>query len=386
MIDDLTGGERVRFNRYRNPEGLIPEDTREGQQRYGDFENDPEGAYFMPSYLSYSDYSGGTVEQSNVRVFREQFEALEYEEWWGVYGGHGTTAIVLKNDADERHDDLREFFEGLENDLVADDDDHSELEMEREQEDWNSYGAGDFERELRIYVPEDMEDRLERALEGKLFMFWRLLAEVANFSTYFEQGGGAVFDIDGVVWKTVARATDDEWVQLLTMLEDAGEDWRAYEYNGALYSFVRAIANTKFSQDELVALAWRKYGKAQFRRELRAGFGDTWGWHQADKLSDAQRAGLEHSLAQIESLNEASTSFLFWSVLQPIWDAQHPGYGGPIGGGEPIRFNFHWMTRYFARWALTAEFAVFMDALSDGSWANVQMFVPALREFMAQQK
>ena len=60
-------GNRVRYSPYGN------EDLRGRQLPYGRFHHDPRGDFVQPNYLSYSDYSGSTVERSNVRVFAREF-------------------------------------------------------------------------------------------------------------------------------------------------------------------------------------------------------------------------------------------------------------------------------------------------------------------------
>lgn len=154
MID----GPRYRFSPYKGGE---PEDY--STFAYSAFEPDPKGGFVMPNYMGYSDYSGSLVEKSNVRSFTETFGELQGKEWWLLHGGHGTEAIVVRRDADEREPEIGEFIDGLENYPLADESLHSEMEMEAHDEAWKSFGRSDFRTAL---MDED------RAPEGTSFNEW----------------------------------------------------------------------------------------------------------------------------------------------------------------------------------------------------------------------
>jgi hypothetical protein len=139
-------GRRVKYEPLLNNE---PEDPGEREEfPYDRFPSDSHGDYVEPNHLGYSDYGGSTVERSNYRVFVEQFAEHQGTEWWSLYGGHGTAAIVVRRDADERVPEIGEFLDALESYPLADEDDHTQLEMELEDDAWRDYGLADFRRWL----------------------------------------------------------------------------------------------------------------------------------------------------------------------------------------------------------------------------------------------
>lgn len=143
MID----GERLKpSGRY----GVPTEEELADESRvvWDTFESYKNGQYVEPKYMAYSDYSGSLVERSNVEEFSEQFAELEGQEWWERYGDHGSRGVVVRRDADARVPEIGEFFEALDSYPLANEERHSELEMNQRQEDWDSYGRGDFERWL----------------------------------------------------------------------------------------------------------------------------------------------------------------------------------------------------------------------------------------------
>lgn len=388
---DIGVGERYRIgDRYGSPEPetfAFKKKPKRVQHHfnYSQLEHDPQGPFVIPNLLSFGEYdNSGTVERSNNRVFKEQFASLEHREWWPIGGNYGE-GVVVRVDADERHEDLREFFDSLANYPLADEDDHSQMEMEQEEENWRDYGAGDFEREVRKYAPEELQERLEKALEGHTFELFRAMNEATG--SYPEQEStSTLFHEERMVWETLAKATDEEWGQFVFLLEDEKTNW---DYRGDGYTFVRGLHDRKLSQNELVALAWKKYGREQFKAELAKGFRDTWGWGNVEKLSEVERNALEAAFSTLQNLPEGSYDALAWGLLFPIWDEKNTeGYRAVVQGywAEPVRFEMHWLTRYFARWALHPEFAVLLDGLAEGTTKHLPDFVPMYREFFAQQR
>ena len=417
MLPDIIGGERLSFYSYETKygsgacSGKIPKSRRHDTFTWYEFENSDAGPYFAPNYVSYSDYSGGTVEQSNYRVFIEQFADLEFREWWRRGGGHGSMGIVLRVNADERHEGIREFFEGLVDYPLADEEDHSNLEMEREEEDWNSYGASNFERAVKYGAPEELEDRVEHAFDGNWYWLWRAMSEITNDNVSFEEGGGAVWPFEESVNRTLAKATDDEWVTLLELAEQNNDG--DYEYRGRIYKFLKALRDTRIEQNELVKRAWKRFGLAQFKKELREAFITTWSdtttryipnpvFHEgvpgagvtsparmirAPGLTEGQKREIELDYKRLMEASPHALTLLFFELLAPIWDERNPAtYQSSIHMRDRgIDFNFHWSTRYFARWAVYEDFAILLDALEEGDVQSVAHFKPALAEFFAQQ-
>lgn len=109
---------------------------------------DPTECYVLPSYASGSDYSGDLVEVSNHKALLEMMpdsytDGLEYLDY---SGGYGTFGLAIRFDAVAEA--LIESLEGLEDYPVLDEDLHSQLEMESQNEAWESDIRSDFKKAL----------------------------------------------------------------------------------------------------------------------------------------------------------------------------------------------------------------------------------------------
>lgn len=138
--------------------------------RYGNWRDDTKGPWLVPEYLSGSDYSGGLVTRSNVRVWREMFAAGEDDWWCEVSGGHGTYAIVVK--AAEMPNDALETLCALSDYPLISEDDHSALEIEAQDQAWEDT----YRHDLTI------------ALDGRFGAIWEedqeeRRAELARYGT-----------------------------------------------------------------------------------------------------------------------------------------------------------------------------------------------------------
>lgn len=143
-----------------------PFDEREALTTWNRWHDDSEGRWFLPEYLSGSDYVGCLVEQSNARVFRERFADGEGRWWREVTGGYGTFGVLVRTLAYRNCTDVREFFDALEDYPLASDDDHSDLEFEAMCEAWENYGRADFLREVKAYARHIMGESYEDAIDA----------------------------------------------------------------------------------------------------------------------------------------------------------------------------------------------------------------------------
>lgn len=202
----------------------------------------------VPALLSYSDYSGSTVERSNERVWAKEFADSENEAWTTVGGGHGTTAVVIRVEA--MTDEMREFLDALEDYPVADESDMSELELELQQEAWDNWAAREFKNlalkaataEAVEMFPDADEGLVEEAVDeafdnldkDALFQMFHDAAEAANEYWETETGGDQYIDMKRVVEKGLDAETVVEFLieqklldENVLMSEDAAQLWRA---------------------------------------------------------------------------------------------------------------------------------------------------------------
>jgi len=121
---------------------------------YGDFRESPDGDYLIPDDLGGSDYSGGLTQKSNYQVFLGR-----YGHRHGIYklwGGFGTYAIAIHKDRLEDEDIKKDLY-GLQDYCILDDEAHSDLEHEAENEAWEN-GVRDDIRKLLVEELKDYFD------------------------------------------------------------------------------------------------------------------------------------------------------------------------------------------------------------------------------------
>lgn len=173
----LSYGQLERLSQYdKTP--LIERD-----EYTGEFER----LVYVPDLLSGSDYSGGSLQASNFRVFKDSFKATQGQEWWELYGGHGTYAIAIALNC--HNADMVDFLKDLADYPVADEDDMSELENEAESEAWENWIRSDFTRELKKHFNEDTIDELTDAELREIFT-----CGMDRANEYYEhETGGGVF-------------------------------------------------------------------------------------------------------------------------------------------------------------------------------------------------
>jgi hypothetical protein len=152
---------------------------------------------FCPSFFSSGDYSGSLVELSNLQCWIEDYGKLPGV--WELYGGHGSSGLAL--DVRFITEDMLEALESLQNYPVMDEDHLSHLELEKEQEAWESWAREDFRKALTRKLPEALgleekddeettlldlvrweraEEKLEELTDDKLYSLLYEAMERAN--------------------------------------------------------------------------------------------------------------------------------------------------------------------------------------------------------------
>jgi hypothetical protein len=114
---------------------------------YGDVKHE-QGDYIEVPYTTYSDYSGGTVENSNCRTFLDIFKEFLGENMWEMYGGYGTTGVLIRKSLYENNSEVQETIDALFDYPVISEDDWTELEMKIQNEAWDSWVKQDLTFEL----------------------------------------------------------------------------------------------------------------------------------------------------------------------------------------------------------------------------------------------
>jgi hypothetical protein len=197
ILDQLKlGSSDLRVRRFSDTDEADITDFN----RYGNWTNDTEGHYIVPSLLSYSNYSGSLVNRSNHKAFSDAFDA-GYNVWWtDAPGGHGTNCIVI--DASivplEIAKDVVSFLNGLQDYPLADESLHSKMELEAQEEAWDNWAKDDFVTAIQRIFNIDFEDTPDSQL---LFDIFHETADNAGQYWVNESAGDMWIDV-----KRVARA------------------------------------------------------------------------------------------------------------------------------------------------------------------------------------
>ena len=158
---------------------------------YGDIKSDLKGKFIEVPFCTYSDYSGSTVERSNCRTFLRTFEEFSEVSLWEIYGGYGTTGILITVELYESNEEIQETIQALFNYPLIDEEDMSELENEIENEDWN------------FWIKSELMDELEKqGIEYDEETLWDAFNQncaAQNVYPTFEDAVSCWYDLEDIV-------------------------------------------------------------------------------------------------------------------------------------------------------------------------------------------
>ncbi len=174
--------------------------------------------FVLAHLLAGSDYSGGSVTVSNHRLFLEEFGELEGVH--DVNGGYGSYGVAIRLDVWQAGSDqsectwygsdpetascgveekpcphqIREWLASIEDYPVYDEDDLGQVEMEAENEAWDSWAESDFARVIQGRFADDID-----VTDSDQFREWfEELRERANVYWENETGNSAHVDLERV--------------------------------------------------------------------------------------------------------------------------------------------------------------------------------------------
>ena len=153
--------------------------------------------WYQVEYATGSDYSGGSVHESNYQVLAELL--LEHHPrdaepvvWARTSGGHGTYGIVVRYG--DLEDDVRDAIDALEDYPLMDEEHHSNLEMEQQDAAWENWGRSDFIKAVAKLEGKD-RDALDAALTpDEWYSVFHAMMESANENWEDQQGAGQYID------------------------------------------------------------------------------------------------------------------------------------------------------------------------------------------------
>jgi hypothetical protein len=141
-------------------------------------------------------YDAPSIYRSNNRVFQEEYKR-ELES--GADGDGPGLSLDVRYLTDE----MVETLHSLENYPLLDEDNHSSLELDLQQEEWDSWAQRDWRGKvvsaLDTYAPEDAEtywaeEHIDKVSEDSLYELFNACAEQSN--TYWQEESCSGFWID----------------------------------------------------------------------------------------------------------------------------------------------------------------------------------------------
>lgn len=153
----------------------------------------PEMFRFVP-YMEGNDYEEDLAITSNRRSWKREYEKTEGINWWE---DNYNRFFVRMLDDDGSTTSEADDAEKLDDYPLFDENDHSELEMERQVENWNDYGR----QELRDKIEEEANEVDAEAIEKLMLgidnkMLDEYVHEIWSDTGQYpeqEQGGGTIF-------------------------------------------------------------------------------------------------------------------------------------------------------------------------------------------------
>ena len=149
-----------------------------------EIENEPQNIFYFPPLLCFGDYDNSChVERSNSRVFLEEFgkdkDVIHLKVGYGEVIGIRLTC---------ENEEIIETLEALANYPCLNDEDCSLMEMEMQEESWESFGESDFKNQIMKHW-----DLLDITPEKSLWEYYSELIDAQNKYIEIESGGNVYF-------------------------------------------------------------------------------------------------------------------------------------------------------------------------------------------------
>jgi hypothetical protein len=151
-------------------------------------------------YTAHGDYCGhGDVGVSNYRSMKEEFG--EHKDIAFISGDYGFQAVIYNTAT--KDEEILDILEKLENYPLIDEDMHSEVTMEWENEAWDNWARSDFQHKLYKLHP-DLEEVIDDISDDDIWTLFHEAQEEAN--EYWEyETSGAWIDVDKIASKVTAE-------------------------------------------------------------------------------------------------------------------------------------------------------------------------------------
>jgi len=161
---------------------------------------------WLSNHCLSGDYCGAPHTASNMRVLLEEFSGPELRS---CSGGYGAQSVAV----DPRYlsEALLENLQSLENYPVLDEDDCSALELELQQEAWESWAQRDFSRALEKRLSSALEDEdvAEETIES--------LSPDSLYALFY-----ALADKGSIYWES--QSSPDQWIDCERVADELSEE------------------------------------------------------------------------------------------------------------------------------------------------------------------
>jgi len=161
---------------------------------------------WLSNHCLSGDYCGAPHTASNMRVLLEEFSGPELRS---CSGGYGAQSVAI----DPRYlsEALLENLQSLENYPVLDEDDCSALELELQQEAWESWAQRDFSRALEKRLSSALEDEdvAEETIES--------LSPDSLYALFY-----ALADKGSIYWES--QSSPDQWIDCERVADELSEE------------------------------------------------------------------------------------------------------------------------------------------------------------------
>lgn len=194
-----------------------------------------EPGWYQVEYATGSDYSGGSVHESNYQVLGELLEEHHPEDaepvvWARTSGGHGTYGIVVRYG--DLEDEVRDAIDALEDYPLMDEEHHAMLEMEQQDAAWNDWGIGELSKAIAKETGVDRDELRDNLTDDDWYRIFDLVMQRGDITWEDQQGAGPYIDMDRVAERVVenleqmpsyATPEHDKAYELLSNLVGAPE-------------------------------------------------------------------------------------------------------------------------------------------------------------------
>jgi oligoribonuclease NrnB/cAMP/cGMP phosphodiesterase (DHH superfamily) len=155
-----------------------------------------EATHFTHNLFTSGDYCGSMVEKANRQVILEDSKLCERLGIESLLEDYSTETLIFPIAALE-DEELKDILKKLEDYPLLDEDLHSELERELEQECFDLFGRHDFKEHLVTLFP-DLEEKIEGLSTESIQSLYYEAARGSNYNIFeVESGTSGHFDFEG---------------------------------------------------------------------------------------------------------------------------------------------------------------------------------------------